>query len=104
MLHLKDDPVLCFVVDCAKERKWINGVWLFGSRSKEKHSQTSDYDLAVEVDVLKELSWGEFCSELREKNPSLNQLDLLRLDIIEKDFGERIKKEGIKIYERLQNE
>jgi len=104
MPHLKDDPVIRFVVDCAKKRKWIKKVWLFGSRSKQKHSQTSDYDLAVEVDVFEELPWGEFCLELREKNPSLNQLDLLRLDIIEKDFGERIKREGIKIYERLQNQ
>ncbi len=101
MPNFKDDPVLSFVAKSAKQRSWIRCVWLFGSRSKAKHSQTSDYDLAFEVDESENLPWGEFCLELREKNPSLNQLDLLRFDIIEKDFSKRIQKEGIKIYERL---
>ena len=100
---LKNDSVLSFVADCAKKRKWIKSVWLFGSRAKARNSHTSDYDLAFEVDSSEDLSWGDFCLELREKNPSLNQLDLLRFDLIEKDFVERIKKEGINFYERLQN-
>ena len=101
MPPLKDDSVLRFVVECAKKRKWIKTVWLFGSRAKKKYTETSDYDLAFDVEASSELSWGEFCLELRERNPSLNQLDLLRFDLIEKDFADRIKKEGINIYERL---
>ena len=94
------DPVLDFVVASAQTTPLIRSVRLFGSRASGTPDYKSDYDLAFEIDPNLEKNWGEFCSRLREGNPQLNTLDLVRMDEIGDAFRKKILTEGIVIYEK----
>ncbi|MBI2605548.1 MAG: nucleotidyltransferase domain-containing protein [Deltaproteobacteria bacterium] len=95
-----NDPVIDFVVLSANSSPLIRSVRVFGSRAKESANDKSDYDLAFEIDPALEKNWGEFCSRLREDNPKLNTLDLVRMDEISDTFRKKILREGSVIYEK----
>lgn len=96
----KLDPVLDFVAEFSHLSAMVRIVRLFGSRATESANEKSDYDLAFEIDPDLEKNWGEFCSRLRENNPRLNTLDLVRMDEISDTFRKKILTEGIVIYEK----
>ena len=96
------DKVIELVKQACQKTKFIQKAWLFGSRAFEKSTDKSDYDFAFETKVneVGPGDWGLFCSSLREKNPTLNTLDLVRFDEISEEFKSKIKAEGRVIYEQ----
>lgn len=94
------DAVLEFILSNSKKESAVSKIWLFGSRGKGNFTETSDYDLAF-VWLKDDLAWGGFATDLREKNPSLNSLDLVRIDQISSEFKNRILSEGTVIYEKV---
>lgn len=104
-LCFDQDICIQFVKTKSKDFSLVDKVFLFGSRVTGNDNSKSDYDLAFDVNVNDkslELQWGRLCSELREKNPKLNQLDLIRLDLVKPDLLKKIKKEGFLIYEKTK--
>jgi predicted nucleotidyltransferase len=76
---------------------------LFGSRAKGTFHERSDYDIAIQWDPsFPGVVWAMFCEKLREENPSLNQLDIVRLDWVSDEFKKRIIEEGKVIYDKSQ--
>lgn len=87
----------------AKKYEAVSSVFLFGSRARGEAGAKSDYDLAVEWDdttSIKGQSWGQFAEEVREGNPTLFSIDLVRISDVGPMLHERIKKEGKLIYEK----
>jgi predicted nucleotidyltransferase len=99
-MRLQEDPVIAFIVDAAAIEKAVRRIYLFGSRSKNEHSDRSDYDLGVDWDLSMTRSWGEFAGHIRDGIPTLHQLDLVRLDLCADDLNQVILGEGVLIYER----
>jgi predicted nucleotidyltransferase len=86
-----------WLTETIRDYGWIKSVRLFGSRAREDHQPTSDYDLAFELASDKpgiDLLWAGLCETLRERNPTLNTLDLVRMDEIGDDFRAKILSEG----------
>lgn len=99
MADWKTDPVVQFVLDHIQECGLVKSAWLFGSRAKQTATDKSDYDFAFLFRDNRSDSWGSFATFLREKNPRLNTLDLIRFDQVGEDLQKRILQEGIVIYD-----
>ena len=105
-VEIDSDPVIDFVRHCAAGCLNVRRIWVFGSRARDRAEPQSDYDFALDwVDAdktpsLSDISWGAFAGTLREKNPSLNQLDLVRLSEASDSLKKRIQNEGVLIYEK----
>ena len=97
------DPVILFVLESAKRFGFVHKIWLFGSSVTGNQKITSDYDLAFEL-LDSQDEWGEFAEILREKNPSLNTLDLVRLDQIGDGLRTKVLQEGEIIYDKSTTE
>lgn len=78
----------------------IKKVYVFGSHARNTASNVSDYDIGVEWKQMKGELWGAFAQALRESNPTLNSLDIVRMDECSDELKERILSEGRAIYER----
>lgn len=95
------DPVIELVRQASAAHGFILRTLLFGSRARGDARENSDYDFAFELKADADpQAWARFCDELRENNPRLNSLDLLRWDQTGAIYRERIKKEGKVIYEQ----
>jgi len=98
---MKDDEVLKFVEQtCRQYPTLVNTVWIFGSRSKHQAGATSDYDIAVDWNSSDDEDWATFVGYLREKNPTLFTLDIVRFDRISLELRQRVLEEGRVIYEK----
>ncbi len=91
------------VLGAARNQPEVLRLWLFGSRARGTASPQSDYDFAMEW-TGSEQGWASFAGELRERNPSLCQLDLVRMDFATEDLQSRIRQEGKRLYDRSQSE
>jgi predicted nucleotidyltransferase len=82
------------------EKYAIEKIVLFGSRARGDNKPTSDIDLAVFTS--KELARkGHFLSELDDLETLLKiDIAFITPDTDEPDFLERLKKEGVVLYER----
>jgi predicted nucleotidyltransferase len=76
---------------------------LFGSRARGDARELSDYDLSFEFPPDKELHWLRFVTEADELPITLRPFDLVAWEEASPDLQERIKREGVIIYERSQN-
>lgn len=100
-MNSSQDKVIQFVVDAAANHTAVRRIYLFGSRAKGTQSERSDYDFGVEWDGGSYgESWGDFTGQIREKSPTLHQIDLARLDLCDEHLQNVILTEGILIYER----
>ena len=83
-----------------KKLKFIDEIWLYGSRAREAHLERSDIDLAIICPKASKNEWLEVLKIL-EKKDTLLQVDIVRYDEI-KDikFKKRIEKEKIVIYKK----
>lgn len=55
------------IVEVAKEKLSLNRAWIYGSRSRGDHNLWSDYDLAFEFPVEKQLDWLRFKSYFEDQ-------------------------------------
>lgn len=93
--------VVAFVQEQCRTASYVRRAWLFGSQSTGCAEPLSDYDFAFDViSNLADPMWGIFCEHLRENNPTLNSLDLIRLDWVSAEVRQRILSEGQVIYEQ----
>lgn len=97
---IENNRVVSFVKAYCATFESVQKGWLFGSRALNNARPTSDYDFAFEWVHKTGESWGAFTEHLREKNPTLNTLDLVRLDQVSDDFKTKILSEAVLIYDR----
>ena len=93
------DAVVKFVVKTSAQYSNVQRIWIFGSRAKGNATLRSDYDLAFEWIEPAVGTWGELTGILREKNPTLCALDIVRLDQVSNELQRRILGEGILLYD-----
>ena len=97
------DPTIAYVLSQVGQCPGVKRVILFGSRANATFHARSDYDLAIEWDPsFSDSVWAILCEKLREDNPSLNPLDIVRLDQAGLDFKQRILDQGKVIYDKTQ--
>lgn len=98
MTVLSDADVVLFVSQTCMGFPNVRKAWFFGSRVSGDSGPKSDFDFAFELGEPDEAFWGEFTSFLREKNPTLYSLDLIRLDKVQPEIRRKILNEGKLIY------
>ena len=90
-----------FVAVRAAQYPEIEKVFIFGSRARGDARERSDFDLAVDAPKMDRSGWSRFALEFEEDIPTLCGVDLLLInDTLAAPLRERIKEEGIVIYER----
>lgn len=95
------DKTLAWILEQTAACPAVQKVILFGSRAKGNETEYSDYDIAIVWDLsYSNTAWATYIEKLREENPKLNQLDLVRMDLIEDDFRMRIIQEGKVLYDK----
>lgn len=102
MVCIAMGSVVAFLKRTCERYQSVSKVWIFGSRASNQARETSDYDLAFEWVQTEGENWGEFAGLLRESNPTLQSMDLVRMDLAGEDLRKKINSEGRLIYERHQ--
>jgi predicted nucleotidyltransferase len=77
----------------------VSRVWLFGSRARGVHRPRSDVDLAIEAPHADRRTWIALC-DLADEAETLLRIDLIRLDEAPPELADRIRREGMVLYER----
>jgi len=75
-------------------------VTLFGSRARGDARTDSDYDLAFDFPSERQLYWLRFVTAADDLPITLRPTDLVSWQEASPELQERIKREGIVIYER----
>lgn len=94
------DSIIQFVKQICGDYLQVQKCWFFGSRASGSAGTTSDFDFAFEWKATEDASWGEFANLLRERNPTLYSLDIVRVDQVDDQLKNRIISEGRIIYEK----
>lgn len=77
----------------------VEQVVLFGSRARETHTERSDVDIAVRGGDFDGFYW-----DIKENVDSLLMFDVVNLDeYISPELAEELSKEGVVIYEKMDN-
>ncbi|MDM8520164.1 nucleotidyltransferase domain-containing protein [Anaerolineales bacterium HSG6] len=92
---LKTDIIHLFMVQPEIER-----VILFGSRARGDADERSDIDLAIVAPKLALRSWLDIYFALKEEIDTLLQMDVIWWQQATEPLKERIRQEGIVLYER----
>lgn len=83
------------------EQYGVERVLLYGSRARGNHSPVSDYDIAIygkNISTADRVSLSHDIDEIR----TLKKIDLVFLtDIDDTEFAQRIREEGVIIYEQI---
>lgn len=93
------DPIVELFVNLAIKYLKPRKVILFGSRARGDSGERSDYDFAVDDYGISNQRWARFSLEVKEKVPTLKEIEIIRMSQIDGTFRERILKEGIIVYE-----
>lgn len=78
-------------------------VILFGSRARGDAREDSDYDLAFDFSSERRLFWLRFVTAAADLPITLQPTDLVAWYEASPELLDRIKREGIIIYERSEN-
>lgn len=78
----------------------VNRVILFGSRARKDHQERSDIDLAVDAPNMDILAWDKLYAYITNNSPTLLPLDLIWLQQAPHQLAERIRDEGVIVFER----
>lgn len=93
--------VISFIVEHAKSILDAKGVVLFGSRARGTHHARSDFDFALDFDdeSPQDGRWLEFVSYVDENAPTLNKIDLVRMDSdLSSAFKDEIRMTGAVLF------
>lgn len=83
-----------------KKLKFIDAIWLYGSRARGDFKERSDIDLVIICPNASLDQWIEIL-KIIDKRDTLLKVDLLRYDEIkDESLKKRIKKEKVVIYEK----
>jgi predicted nucleotidyltransferase len=74
-------------------------ILLFGSWARGDQRDTSDFDLAFDLDAEGVARWSRFVVDMLDQAPTLHRLDLIRLDECDAAFRRRILAEGKALYD-----
>jgi nucleotidyltransferase substrate binding protein (TIGR01987 family) len=66
-------------IEKIKSLKYVEAVYLFGSRSRGEHQERSDIDIAMDCPSATEAQWN-YILDLVENIPTLIKIDCVRLD------------------------
>lgn len=77
-------------------------VILYGSRARGDAHPASDFDLAFVGNRRDQGNWARFVVDVDEEPLTLYPVDLVLLDEVSQELREKIKKEGVVVYERSQ--
>lgn len=94
------DPVVLHVIRESKNYRSVKMVEIFGSRARGDHGPKFDYDFVMTWNDSFGESWGDYTGKLRERSPTLHQLDLVRKDTASEELLAKIAAEGIVIYDQ----
>jgi predicted nucleotidyltransferase len=87
------------IIELAIQFAKPNRVLLFGSRARGDAKETSDFDIAFETQC-DPADWAQFMNAFESSPPSLHKYDLVRIEEVSREFANKIREEGITIYER----
>ena len=89
-----------FLVDvlCQAQRSFQpRAVFLFGSRARGDATDVSDWDLAFDVPVDRNLEWTRFVVDLPESAETLLGMDAVDLNAVNARMREAIERDGIQL-------
>lgn len=97
----RDDGILNQLERMFVEFPEVERVWLFGSRACGDADERSDVDLAVETIGLTRSGRLKIAEQM-ENVDTLLKIDLLFLDEAGDDLAQRVRREGVVLYERTK--
>jgi nucleotidyltransferase substrate binding protein (TIGR01987 family) len=81
---------------------YVEALWLYGSRSKNKENKVSDIDLAVVCPRATDIEWMNI-KEIIENADTLFEIDLVRFDQLEdSEFKKNVLRDKIILFEKIQ--
>jgi hypothetical protein len=87
------------IVAPVAEKHNVDRVYLFGSVARGDHNENSDYDFCVECPKIRGIfAFSGFFQELRTAVG--NEIDLVDMDAIRPEFLNKIKAEGVVLFEQ----
>jgi predicted nucleotidyltransferase len=92
------DVVLEYIISTAQKYLKVDCIYLYGSRARGDHKETSDYDIAVSGQGSEE-NWAKLFLALQENEVTLKKIDLVDITSCEPKLRDQILKEGKIIYE-----
>jgi uncharacterized protein len=100
MIEHKSVPprVLAFLNEIVREYE-IELVVLFGSRAYGDYAPFSDCDVAIQSAGLSRLDWLRIKTRAHEA-AGVVQISISRLDDMPRKLSDRVRRDGVRIYER----
>ncbi len=99
-MKAKAEDITQKVVDLLKQDLNPQRIILFGSRAKGTAKPYSDIDIAIEGGKALDHRERRKLKEKIEEISGIYTVDLIFLDLVEKDFAELVKKTGKVLYEK----
>lgn len=90
-------PFLVDVLHRARDSFQPRAVFLFGSRARGDATDVSDWDLAFDVPVDRDLEWTRFVVDLPESAETLLGIDAVDLNDVDAKLREAIERDGIRL-------
>ncbi len=81
-------------------RNEVKSAVLFGSRARGDNDARSDIDLAIRAPRATRRQWLDIVAYIKDETDSLLPTDVIRWEDASSPLKEKIRKEGLKIYER----
>jgi uncharacterized protein len=78
---------------------YVEKVILYGSRARGDYEERSDIDIAVLCPNATEKQWTEIWWYIEEAH-TLYGIDIVRLDKVNRELQDNVKREGVVLYER----
>lgn len=82
--------------------KFINKIYLFGSRARGDHQERSDIDLAIDCPDASEMEWILMKDAINQAR-TLYKIDVVRFDTASAKLRDKVLEEGVILYERSKD-